>query len=258
MANKLKTVTSTCEIAKTSISAREYFFVDTPGFDDDDGAWDVFLKIMDCVDVIRENAIFVGVWYVIDNRLPRHTKFEAKLHDWLAAFCGEHFFPNITFVTTHWGCTDSRDLGEYNKRLANRKERWKPFLDKGAKTYQHGKLYFNGEETDQTLSWHNSKEELCAQAKQMVSRHCQHLPSGMPQIIQELNEKLKTRENTAAANVFRPRPASSAAGERLAEQSVHGELLTTDTFHERPLLRTSQREPKERRSPIGRQTPKRT
>jgi hypothetical protein len=91
---------------------------------------------MDVIDKVRDHAIFAGVWYVIDNRPPRDTAFEAKLSDWLASFCGESFFPYVTFVTTHWGCSDPRDLEGHKKRLASRKEQWKPFIDGGAETYQ--------------------------------------------------------------------------------------------------------------------------
>lgn len=93
-----------------SIGDKVYYFVDTPGFDDGDTAWDAFVKIMDMIKTIRANAIFAGVWYVIANSRSQDANFETKFLNWLTAFRSDDFVPYLTFITTYWESTHSMKL----------------------------------------------------------------------------------------------------------------------------------------------------
>lgn len=66
--------------------------------------------------------------------------FDAKFCKFLSALCGEKFFPYVTFVTKHWDYAASERLKSLETQLKKRTERWRKFLNKGAMTYEHGKI----------------------------------------------------------------------------------------------------------------------
>lgn len=197
------TVTTECQIASADIGGEEYFLIDTPGFDDEATSREASAKIVRLIDDIRAHINMVGVWYVVDNTAAHSPSIEGKLIEWLAAFCGEDYYSNITFVTTHWEFSEAQVLAEWEEMLERRKSVWARFLDRGAETYQHGKIYGDNEETSQvpTLSWRNDKPTLCANARDMLLRRCQDANHTLPRIIQELNEG-RTAVETTAAKVF--------------------------------------------------------
>ncbi|KIW98884.1 uncharacterized protein Z519_00547 [Cladophialophora bantiana CBS 173.52] len=209
--DSVNSVTTACEIAVTCINQEDYYLIDTPGFDDDNTAWDTFSKIMEMIEEIRGIATIVGVWYVVDNSRPRDEAFERTLRSWLAAFCGEEFFPYLTIITTFWDCRTRQDTEKLEKRLQQRKQLWSPFLDHGAKTYEHGKVYENGVARGQFLSWEHQQSELATQARSVVARVCHELPSVQPRLFRELGEN-SSYENTTAANVLRQARSPPSAG----------------------------------------------
>lgn len=205
--NGLIIVTTKCEIREASVGGRSYFVIDTPGFDDERGAWDTSIHITEIVNAIRTlGATIAGIWYVIDNSRPRDEEIHAKLRNWLVEFCGSDFFPYLTFITTFWDYTDAQHGVVLNSRLAERQELWREFLDGGAKTYQHGKVYDElGEKTTERLSWYGHKDALVSQAKAMLSRVCLDSPTVQPKVVRELWGG-SSCEDVSAADVFRPRP----------------------------------------------------
>ncbi|KAF4626008.1 hypothetical protein G7Y89_g12152 [Cudoniella acicularis] len=72
-------VTAKCEIASTTIEGREYFFIDTPGFDDENGAWNIFLKIIDTIDSIRQHAVFAGIWMMVSRAYQDRPKVKPQI-----------------------------------------------------------------------------------------------------------------------------------------------------------------------------------
>jgi hypothetical protein len=204
-----------CQIASGIIGKREYFFTDTPGFDDEHSSLGVCLKIVRMIDEIRTHIDLVGVWYVVDNTASRNPWIEAKFVDWLVAFCGEDYFPHITFVTTHWNCIDDQQFAQCQHKLEQRKITWETFISKGAETYQHGKVYTEGVETSvvPTLSWYRDKDVLRTNARDMVQRRCSGPVAASTQAIRELSEG-KASVEISAANIFRlPMHWSSASGQ---------------------------------------------
>ncbi|KAH9216702.1 hypothetical protein DL95DRAFT_117241 [Leptodontidium sp. 2 PMI_412] len=201
--NSLEPVTTECQIASADIDGQEYFLIDTPGFDDEATSREASAKIVRLIDDIRAHISMVGVWYVVDNTAARSPSIEGKLIEWLTAFCGEDYYSSITFVTTHWEFSEAQVLAEWEEMLQRRKLVWARFLDGGAETYQHGKIYGDNEETSQipTLSWRNDKPTLCTNARDMLLRRCQDANHTLPRIIQELNEG-RTAVETTAAKVF--------------------------------------------------------
>lgn len=166
--------------------------------------WDVFTTIIDVISPVRDHIVFAGVWYVVNHMEERIWEIDAKSLDWLAAFCGNDFFPYLTFVTTHWDCVNNSYYQKLERRLGQRKQQWKHFLNGGAKTYQHGKLYEDdGTEQNKTLDYQLDDERLSLQAWKMVSRHCQQLPASIPRVLQELIERTSL-ERITAARVLRP------------------------------------------------------
>jgi hypothetical protein len=197
--------TERCQIVSTSINNTKYFVIDTPGFNDEHDEWEIFCDIVDILDQIRGHAVISGVWFVVNNLTPRRSRgFDGRLYTWLAQFCGDGFFPHLTFVTTFWEAHDESQLQSHNTRLRGRMgQEWASFLSHGARSHQFGKRYVNGVEIEETLSWHTDTGELSAQAREMVTLYCQDAPTIEPRILQQLNENTP-RDFTTAAQVFRP------------------------------------------------------
>jgi hypothetical protein len=135
-------------------------------------------------------------------------KMRVRVRNWPAKFCRSDFFLNLTFVTTFWDYTDALEGEALNSRLARRQELWREFLDGGATTYQHGKVYDkHGEETEGVLSWYGPRDTLVSQGKAMLSRVCRDSPTVQPKVVRELSGG-SSCENVSAANVFCPAPAT--------------------------------------------------
>ncbi|GES66808.1 50S ribosome-binding GTPase-domain-containing protein [Aspergillus terreus] len=164
------------------------------------GAWATFCEIAQLLDQIREHAIIVAIFFVtpinIFKRRPDH--FEEKLYNWLFKMGGTPFVKYVTFVTTFWETHDPAQLKKYNGFLVRRKEQeWAGFIAHGARTYQFGKVYSAGVETEETLHWNGDEERLAAQAREMVRVYCREIPIVQPLIIHELDIKMGL-ESTAA------------------------------------------------------------
>lgn len=110
----------------------------------------------------------------------------------------------VTFVTTFWETHDPAQLKKYNGFLVRRKEQeWAGFIAHGARTYQFGKVYSAGGETEETLHWDGDEERLAAQAREMVRVYCHEIPTVQPLILHELNIKMGL-ESTAAGQELWP------------------------------------------------------
>jgi hypothetical protein len=165
------------------------------------------------INDLRAHITIQGVWYVINNSLPRDTSFNAELLNWLSAFCGEEYYPYITIVTTHWGCTLQEEFSGLTKKFEDRKKVWEGILSTDIKTYQHGKRYnMSGVETNQvpTLSWYTDKAVLRECAREMVGRRCGVLHDVQPRFVRELNEGKEIGDTTAAQALTPLAPSSSS------------------------------------------------
>ncbi|KAL3454409.1 hypothetical protein BJX65DRAFT_260468 [Aspergillus insuetus] len=117
---------------------------------------------------------------------------------------GKPFMPSLTFVTTFWEVHSTAQRDKYNKFLARQRDsEWATFITHGARTYQFGKVYSGGTDTEACLHWETDTEQLAVQVREMVRVHCADRPTDPPLILHELNMGL-AHEFTAAAQVFRP------------------------------------------------------
>jgi hypothetical protein len=158
------------------------------------------------INNLRAHITIQGVWYVINNGLPRDTSFNFQLLTWLSAFCGREYYSYITIVTTHWGCTLQEEFEDLIMKFDYRKHVWEEILSADIETYQHGKRYNKfGEETNQvpTLSWHTDKAILKENARDMLRRRYGVAHDVQPRFVRELNEGMEIGD-TAAAKVLRP------------------------------------------------------
>jgi GTP-binding protein EngB required for normal cell division len=194
-------VTTTCEILRKSINGTEYFFIDTPGFDDDSSAMRTFIKIAVLFHKIQQSAVLVGLWYVVDNT-KRHTAIDNLTLNWLREFCGEPFLPNVTIVMTHWSTCLS--LQELEHRSEQRMEKLGDLLRSGAVVYKHGRVYRNDLETIEIIPWNEGgRAELIRQARDMIVRCSRGFAATTPRIIEELRNRVEI-QNTAAGRVLLP------------------------------------------------------
>lgn len=123
--------TDACQIIDTRIDSTEYFIVDTSGFEDQN-KWQVFCEIMKIVQDLHNHAVF-GVWYLFDNT-RRGEQLDKTLLSWLAAFCGNAFYPSLTIVTTFWR-GEGAELGQWNERFNERlKGEWAEVLGRELST----------------------------------------------------------------------------------------------------------------------------
>ncbi|KAL4736965.1 hypothetical protein BDV11DRAFT_163340 [Aspergillus similis] len=195
-----------CQIIDTQINETEYFVVDTPGFEDERGAWVTFCEIAQLLDQIREHAVIVAVFFVtpINVFKRRPDPFEEKSYIWLFGMSGKPFMKYVTFVTTFWEAHNTAQLKKYKDFLVRRKEQeWAGFIAHGAQTYQFGKVYSAGVETEETLHWDTDVERLAAQAREMVRVYCREIPIVQPLLLHELNMGMAL-ESTVAGQVFWP------------------------------------------------------
>ncbi|KAF8856565.1 P-loop containing nucleoside triphosphate hydrolase protein [Acephala macrosclerotiorum] len=222
--NSTSPVTAECQIAEYDQDGHSIYFIDTPGFEDDKSACDTFSKIIIFLDKIRSYITLVGVWYVVDNSVTRDVEFDLKLVEWLAALCGVDYYPHITLVTTHWGCTHPQEFKELEGKFRKRKSKWTTAMSEQIHTYQHGKIYADGVETSEapTLSWYD-QDALRDNVRDLVHRRCQAVPQVQPRIIQEL-ENGTSFEDISAAKILRPptRMPEPSPPEETADISPHG------------------------------------
>ncbi|QPC78187.1 hypothetical protein HYE68_008939 [Fusarium pseudograminearum] len=75
--NNTKTLSTTdCEVLQTTIDGTEWFFIDTPGFDNDESAVRTFERISVLLNTINKHAVLVGLWYVVGN--PSSTEIPRR------------------------------------------------------------------------------------------------------------------------------------------------------------------------------------
>lgn len=115
---------------------------------------------------------FVGVLFLEDFREARITPAAVRILNWLYAFCGPQFVPNITFVTTRWDGNDQDGLEEYFSRLHHWEGEdqglFSRFLAKGAQWYHHGLVKGNGGKW-RTLSIKRQTREQEIAARRMIA-----------------------------------------------------------------------------------------
>ncbi|CEL09231.1 hypothetical protein ASPCAL12370 [Aspergillus calidoustus] len=137
----LESGTTTTSLVPAIIGDKRCLFLDMPGFNTRDfDDWDIFVRLMTGLSVVRQYVQFRGVFYVdamLDNRVSDSA---TKVLNWLANFCGESYMPNVTIVTTHWSGLDPDGVQE-KLALVDRwteSDLFRPFLSNGAQIYHHG------------------------------------------------------------------------------------------------------------------------
>jgi GTP-binding protein EngB required for normal cell division len=96
-------------VLRKCINGTEYFFIDTPGFNDTISASTTFEQTIVLLYTIQNHTILVGIWYVV-NSTKQCTEIDALAIEWIHRLWGECFFPYITITITH--CDASLSLQE--------------------------------------------------------------------------------------------------------------------------------------------------
>lgn len=195
-------VTEEVQIEEATIDQRQYFIVDTPGFDMDKEV-DVFYKINRGIQDLREHIRTWGILYVtkLDSRVET---IDEKLLDFVRCFSGKQFIVNITFVTTHWFWNHEKEKRAKIAQLEYRTTLWEHFLNNGARMYHRGRKVIDGADVDDCFSWYGDRDQIAESAKCMVSDHYGRAKSLIPSFVQELNDGIATHMTTAGSMLEPP------------------------------------------------------
>jgi hypothetical protein len=164
-------VTQEYEIDKAVIDNKEYFIMDTPGFDPENEQ-KTFLEIVRGIKTIRHFARIAGLLYLTCINQPRFDDFDRKLIRFIRALCCDEYLPRITFVTTFWTAAGARQQATFNQQLESLRRNWQEGFDnRQLSLYQHGREYnSDGLDTGSFLNWFENRDQVAQHAKNMIAR----------------------------------------------------------------------------------------
>lgn len=205
-------VTLNFELEPIEISGRQFYIIDTPGFDAGNEQT-VFREIIQGTEAVRTHAKIVGVMVVTRINDSRDEAADKKLFDFVAKLCGPAYAAQITVVTNFWSAPEPEDKTEFEERLEKCLPRWRAVLGEELKEYRHGRRYNSfGEDANECLKWRGNSEDIKTYAKAMVHRHYGGDNPRDPVIIQELSESRSPAETTAGMFLgMEPSPQSSSS-----------------------------------------------
>lgn len=234
--SKRPLVTTEYQLELAELDRQRFFFMDTPGFDEGSEKT-LFREILRGIQDFQNKARIVGILHVSKITNPRLEKWDLKLLEFVQALCGRPFYPQITFVTTHWTATRDSYKQKYNSILGDRRERLTKVFETSIRTYQHGRgLETSHLDTAEFLDWDESRTEIAQHAKAMIVQRYGDLTAFAPQIVRELGEGVNMYETAAArylglspppgtgARTSNPAPGGHDSG---SEQAHHG--FTSDS-----------------------------
>ncbi|CAI6098957.1 unnamed protein product [Clonostachys chloroleuca] len=204
-------VTQEYQLWCARIDGEFYIFVDTPGFDDPKTTnEEVFRNIVDCVEAIKDYAIFTGILYV--HKLDSiYSAGQSVFIDWLQALCGSQYLQRVTFVTTKWDEIAPIVLEDKLAQLEEWTEKWSVFLKRGALMYHHGKKYdTNGIDLGIILAAKADGQERRRQARSMISRHYKGKQSIYPLLVLELKRGTNIEDTAAGQSLGIQRPVGES------------------------------------------------
>ncbi|KAH6702147.1 hypothetical protein BKA61DRAFT_661511 [Leptodontidium sp. MPI-SDFR-AT-0119] len=187
-------VTKKFQIEKAGINGKNYYIMDTPGFDHGCES-EVFHEVVKGIEAVRPHARIIGVLLITPMHHIRVNEMDEKLLRFARGVCGDEYMTQVTDVTTFWEAHKEKQKLAYNTRLANRLEK-------------HGRKYEDGQDTGVFLEWDDDRDDIVEYAKDMIHRHYGSINPRDPQIVQELGTGLPL-EHTAAGQSLGLTPAST-------------------------------------------------
>ncbi|KAF5228116.1 hypothetical protein FAUST_11306, partial [Fusarium austroamericanum] len=163
--------TTDCEVLRTTIDGIEYFFIDTPGFDNDVFAMTTFERISILLNTIHNHAVLVGLWYVVDTTTS-HRPLDTSVVDWIQRCLAIPPFPSLAIIAMH---RDSNiPLKEIDHCFGQRMDILKELVDGGAAIFKYKTVHKDGIDTPEILEildW-NRQGRRCSslQLRTMITR----------------------------------------------------------------------------------------
>ncbi|GFF91741.1 hypothetical protein IFM53868_06607 [Aspergillus udagawae] len=183
-------VTQNVEIAKAVITNKEYFIMDTPGFNPGNEE-ETYREIIRGIQAIRPFARIVGLLYLTCVNQPRFDGFDRKLAQFIRALCGDEYIHAVTFTTTFWTVAGEEQLADFNRHFEFLQSKWKEvFGAQGLNLYQHGQEYnASGLPTGSVINWfpRRNRDQIARHAKEMIARNYDGPTTASPRIVEELD-----------------------------------------------------------------------
>lgn len=178
-------VTKQYQLEQATLKGKQFFFMDTPGFDEGSEVL-LYNEIIRAIRDFDRRAQVTGILHISRINPARLEKWDAKLLVFLLAICGRHYLPRVTFVTTHWTAHHNQEKTAYNEHLRKLRAKWEDVTESVVNTYQHGRASADGAEDSEFLKWYEAREQIAFYAQVMIcSRYGQGTLQN-PQIVNEL------------------------------------------------------------------------
>ncbi|PTD04314.1 hypothetical protein FCULG_00000139 [Fusarium culmorum] len=194
--------TTDCEVLRTTIDGIEYFFIDTPGFDNDVSAMTTFERISILLNTIHNHAVLVGLWYVVDTTRS-HTPLDTSVADWIERCLVLPPFPFLTIIATHWD--PNIPVKEIDHCFGQRMNILKELVDGGAAILKYKIVYKDGIKTSdilETLDWNRKgRRHSSLQLLAMITRQYGN-PSSIEIPRRNTSDWVSSTENKGRLRMF--------------------------------------------------------
>ncbi|EXJ70048.1 uncharacterized protein A1O5_07121 [Cladophialophora psammophila CBS 110553] len=213
----IDSITQRVQIVKAVIDKKDFFVMDTPGFDPG-SEQKVFLEIVRGIRTIGPFAQIIGLLYLTCINQPRFDQFDRKLVRFIRAFCGDEYLPRITFVTTFWTAAGPRQQTTFNQQLEFLRRNWqKAFDGQEPILYQHGREYnLDGQDTGRFVDWFENRVQIAQYGKEMIVRRygergTPETCTASPRIVHELNANTPIHDTQAGRLLGMPSASASSS-----------------------------------------------
>ncbi|KAE8392571.1 hypothetical protein BDV23DRAFT_192522 [Aspergillus alliaceus] len=245
----VNSVTQEAEIAKAVIEGREYFIMDTPGFDAENK--NTYFEIIRGIQSIRHVSRITGLLYLTCINQSRFEDIDRNLIRFIYALCGEEYIPRVTFITTFWTVASVQQGETFNRQLGALQREW----EQGVRTqhlslYQHGREYnANGLDMGRIINWFANRDQVARHAKEMIHRNYRHTASEFhpPRIVRELDANIPMSETEAGRLLGLSSTSASESTSRGQPREQQEQQRRTLTPSEAP--RNSRQEPRAPQEP---------
>ncbi|PWW72199.1 P-loop containing nucleoside triphosphate hydrolase protein [Tuber magnatum] len=135
----LESCTQDIQTASATISGREVWLVDTPGFDDTNRSdVDILASIADWVkQASQDRKHLSGIIYfhrIVDPRMEGSNMKNLKM---FRELCGDKNFNNVILLTTMWDKVDEEEGRKREEELKSRAGFWGNLISRGAQVKRH-------------------------------------------------------------------------------------------------------------------------
>ncbi|KAB8230255.1 uncharacterized protein BDW43DRAFT_314128 [Aspergillus alliaceus] len=223
----VNSVTQEAEIAKAVIEGREYFIMDTPGFDAENE--NTYFEIIRGIQSIRHVSRITGLLYLTCINQSRFEDIDRNLIRFIYALCGEDYIPRLGALQREW------EQGVRTQHLS---------------LYQHGREYnANGLDMGRIINWFANRDQVSRHAKEMIHRNYRHTASEFhpPRIVRELDANIPTSETEAGRLLGLSSTSASESTSRGQPREQQEQQRRTLTPSEAP--RNSRQEPRAPQEP---------